>query len=572
MAKLIPETIDTNIKSGAEKKLFPLFRDMPETDDWTVIHSVGIAKHIEQTEGESDFIIIIPGRGTFMLEVKGGTILYSEGEWYSRDIDGIEHCINDPRKEASGAMYSVIEYIKNHPDNNESLEKSLCGYGVVFPDTEVTENLLMPDLSREQIADMIDCIQPDHLKLYLIKLANYYKDRKNAGVFLPTAAQSVKIEKMLRPDFESQISLSAVIKNLDEQVINLTSNQQYVFDGLTENDRCLIKGSAGTGKTILAVNYAKTTADENLRTGVFCYNRRLADYIKRSLKGYENVTGGSFTDYGDLLAEEYYPDKASLQETNPDEYYSTVLPGLICDAFLEEKADQFDILIIDEAQDLMSPEYLDALDCSLKGGLEKGRWYFFADAEKQNLFHSKIKESDINGFLKERSPYYTKYTLSENCRNSLAIIEKLNEWFGAEMRSQITRDYPHPVGIKSYLNQSTEAKAVVSLIDDLLREGLSLSDIVILSPVKIESSCVREITEYRISDTDCKDAGIRFCTIQGFKGLESPAVIITDMENLKSYSLNLLYVGATRAKAALYVFANKRIHGKLTAGNVLKQE
>lgn len=57
------------------------------------------------------------------------------------------------------------------------------------------------------------------------------------------------------------------------------------------------------------------------------------------------------------------------------------------EAFLELEIEQFDCLILDEAQDLMTEHYLEALDFILKDGLCDGRWYFFMDAEKQNIFH-----------------------------------------------------------------------------------------------------------------------------------------------------------------------------------------
>ena len=79
MARMIPAEIDKETKSSAERKLFDLLRDMPDTEDWYAIHSVGIARHPTQTQGEADFIILIPNGGTFVLEIKGGRISYEDG-------------------------------------------------------------------------------------------------------------------------------------------------------------------------------------------------------------------------------------------------------------------------------------------------------------------------------------------------------------------------------------------------------------------------------------------------------------------------------------------------------------
>ena len=40
-----------------------------------------------------------------------------------------------------------------------------------------------------------------------------------------------------------------------------------------------------------------------------------------------------------------------------------------------------DVLVVDEGQDLLNFEFFDALNRSVKGGLEKGRWRWFMDPE-----------------------------------------------------------------------------------------------------------------------------------------------------------------------------------------------
>ena len=45
---------------------------------------------------------------------------------------------------------------------------------------------------------------------------------------------------------------------------------------------------------------------------------------------------------------------------------------------------QYDLLVMDEGQDIIKPIYLYCLDALLKGGFEKGKWVIFYD-EKQNI-------------------------------------------------------------------------------------------------------------------------------------------------------------------------------------------
>ena len=54
MSRMIPATIHPDVKSAAEKRIFRLLRDAPGTDDWVVLHSLGLARHQTKRRGEID--------------------------------------------------------------------------------------------------------------------------------------------------------------------------------------------------------------------------------------------------------------------------------------------------------------------------------------------------------------------------------------------------------------------------------------------------------------------------------------------------------------------------------------
>ena len=72
MAIMIPSVISPDIRSNAERNIFRWFKEAPETEDWIVLHSLGIANHRRVIHGEVDFFVIAPNLGIFALEVKGG--------------------------------------------------------------------------------------------------------------------------------------------------------------------------------------------------------------------------------------------------------------------------------------------------------------------------------------------------------------------------------------------------------------------------------------------------------------------------------------------------------------------
>ncbi len=570
MARFIPSNLDPETKSSAEKNLYRLFRQMSGTDDWVIMHSVALADHPSQSQGEADFVVIIPNRGVIVLEVKGGGISYTDGLWYSIDRNSIQYQIKNPQQEANDAMHAIKNHLAINQGIGSKFQFALFTFGVVFPDTEIGNQLTIPDLAREQIADMSDCF---NVKRYLLRLIDYAAKKRTASIYLPNRQQCDEIVRLLRPDVTSRITVGTAIRGLDDQILELTQNQQDTFDGLLENERNLVKGSAGTGKTILAKNYAEILAKQGKRVGFFCYNLRLAQDLREKFVDYKNVVCGSFTDYAEKTAKAFYANRIDPAEDR-DTYYNKTLPNLLAEACIDGHMEPFDVLILDEAQDLMTDQFLEAMDCLLRGGLRDGNWCFFMDAEKQNLFHATVSEEDVKKLLKEKRIFYANYTLKDNCRNSISIIEKMDAWFGTNTRSHLSFEYGCDVEIRSYKNKLSEAEALSKLIGRLLQDGVNTNDIVVLSPVRRESSCVELVEDYSIADSDrIRKNEIRFCTIQGFKGLESPVIIITDVENVfGSAYLNLLYVGITRARAALYIFASEHAYKKLASGGKLGNE
>ena len=71
---MIPRFISKNVQSHGEKIIFHMLENEEKTDDWVVLHSLNIPKHIKRYYGEIDFLILVPGLGIFCLEVKSGQL------------------------------------------------------------------------------------------------------------------------------------------------------------------------------------------------------------------------------------------------------------------------------------------------------------------------------------------------------------------------------------------------------------------------------------------------------------------------------------------------------------------
>ena len=81
----------------------------------------------------------------------------------------------------------------------------------------------------------------------------------------------------------------------------------------------------------------------------------------------------------------------AAQATSTD-FWRNELPALAAiESVLNDNSKSnllFDELIVDEAQDVLSPQYLDVLEFSVTKGLRNGRWRFFGDFENQAIFNT----------------------------------------------------------------------------------------------------------------------------------------------------------------------------------------
>lgn len=101
MATMIPASMSPDIKSNAERHVFEWFKNDPNTEGWIVLHSLGIATHQRAIHGETDFLVLAPGLGMFVLEVKGGRVKRKLGKWhFSNRYGNIDEKVRGPFDQA----------------------------------------------------------------------------------------------------------------------------------------------------------------------------------------------------------------------------------------------------------------------------------------------------------------------------------------------------------------------------------------------------------------------------------------------------------------------------------------
>ncbi len=79
--------------------------------------------------------------------------------------------------------------------------------------------------------------------------------------------------------------MSVRIGRAEEKLLSLTEEQYDRLDELEDNPRCLFEGAAGTGKTLLAVEYARRRARAGDSVLLVCFNRLLGAWLQEQLRG-----------------------------------------------------------------------------------------------------------------------------------------------------------------------------------------------------------------------------------------------------------------------------------------------
>jgi superfamily I DNA/RNA helicase len=252
----------------------------------------------------------------------------------------------------------------------------------------------------------------------------------------------------------------------------------------------------------------------------------------------------------------------SKEQAEDGKFWSHTLPEKAIELLIDTDEPSFDELIVDEAQDVGTDAFLDFLDLVLEGGLKSGRWKMFGDFNNQAIFEG--TENSLSNII-ARSQIQGPVLLTENCRNRPEIIEHLKTSTGLDLYGEVLRspDSYFKNGIKFYQDAADQKKKLSELLERDIRDHYKIpyKDVIILSPRTQSVSTQMEGTKW---DKRLVPLGnplhpgqIPYSTIQGFKGLERRAVVVTDIEKLDTSSAReLLYVAITRATDLIVIFAS----------------
>ncbi|KVU99429.1 nuclease [Burkholderia ubonensis] len=553
MARLIPDDWKSLAATGAAEReretLAALEHALP--DGYTVYHGV----HWTRAEqgfsvfGEAAFVVVSPAGRVLLIEQKAGFL----------------------RETPKGLVKVYLQTERNVPiqlaRTQETLHRRLTaalGAGVYG----VEALLYCPDYTIRQAAiagvpseRIVDATRKAQLAQVIQQILPADE---------PRVANAPKIHHFLADELALTPDTSALVGQAGTLVTRLSGGlaswaRQLEFTPF----RLRVIGTAGSGKTQLAVQAMRDAIAAGRRVLYVCFNRPLADYIARiappgaKIANYHQLCDWVARDGG------YTPDFGA-----PDAF------GRLEARFAQTPVPErwrFDVLIVDEGQDF-HPSWASALERLLA---PDGAWWWLEDP-LQNLYMREPVALPGWVSLKALTNYRSPRDLLDFVCDVVGRVEPL----AAELRSGSPFDGSDLV-VSAYGDANASPAALADACIDATKraitQALSLGfrkqDIAVLSYRGREGSALAALDQLGphqvkrftgkydlFGNPEYHDGDVLLDSIYRFKGQSAPCVILTeiDFDTLDARAARKLFVGATRATMKLLLVASARAAAQLT--------
>lgn len=545
------------ISNAGEKAFDQALEDLHDDPDrtWHACHSVRVGDHRTKKTVEHDFVLVTR-EGVITVEVKGGQV-GMEGGQFVHLPDGRDHTRSrafkeDPLHQAHGAAASLIDRFK---------EKQVLH-------TVVTPVVAFPQCAFHHADGEYRIIwsrsTPDSLGAFLLDILEVAKQRAPFGVKDLGPEAQKKLAKDLSPTLmpEQQAAQLAVGGEL---AARRQAENERILDGLSDNQRIMVQGPPGSGKSPYALRYMQRKAEAGQRGLYLCWNELLAARVKQlmTVAGLEE----------EVEVRPYYAHAQRLLDgagMTGRLTYDTVneLPALLAEAFATMAANgtasHWDYIVADECQDLFHLGIDRVLDGCLGGdGVGHGHYLALYDLTYAD-------EVDLTATYTRLLQHAAHYRLADHYRGTggdglntfVQAVESgaldLERAYGADVtvvRYGRPEDVPR-LAYTQYLTlcggKADPERAVLLLHSKLL--GERADDIHTVKDALASDARFEQLTPENLAHPA---KGLRYTTMLKYKGLDKPLVILvlppTITWGKKLY--HQLLVGASRASVKLCVLA-----------------
>lgn len=523
-------------------------------DNWLVLYGSAI-KWTHQygvSDRETEFIIAHPSLGALALEVKGGSVTREGNTWYTTWLSELHkpeslrerHRIKNPYTQVTDAAEAYRRKIDDYIYAQRlPIRFPKIGTAVCFPYIEVPNAFFVgADAPREITLDRTDL---DGLKDRIYRILKLYQGKSGN----PPGKMGIDILKqVLARSWHIDSFMAYQLEGAEERRKELTKEQFHLLYNLQGNPKMLISGCAGSGKTMIAAEKARRLAEQGQRVLFTCYNENLANWLRGSEFARSSMIINHFHQLCYQLAssskEVNLPGWTRKLGIDKETYFHVKMPEALELAAIDIGI-TFDAVIVDEGQDFKA-SWLKTLH-ELLTDPESGVFYIFYDDNQRIYNQSNIPFS------------WPSFRLRKNMRNTNPIFAQLKRYYHhpAEiLPSGNMGPDPWFVNPKDY---DDEYQALQYVLERLTEQKIEPSRITILTPRAKQNSLWGKKPDEPgkfapVWKLNTIANQVSCCTVQSFKGLESPVIILTELEHLyPQKATELLYVAISRAKDYLVV-------------------
>lgn len=574
MAHMYPEggpTKDTT--SDAERRIYDLLRHTLD-DDYSVFHSVPWADKQENgriENGEIDFIIVHPQHGILLFEVKGGGISYDGAtkQWLTHNRHGETKDIKDPLLQASKSMHRLKQHLKRVPATKPYATAYWLSYAAWLPDCEWEPGSIpLPHVQDDLILDSTALLAPD------VAIEQLFQRTHPVHVPPMSPEAHAALINVFAPSRTIQPLLKDAIRADEVQLVRLTDTQYRRLDMLLHYPRVAVRGAAGTGKTVLALEAARRYAQQELDVLVICVNPRLAEWVQGTVQAEPDAIRQRISVHHIdalllLLTNQAQQTLGALRgvdlgrrEDLGDERQQARLGSHFarCVNALEAsgKLPRYDAIVIDEAQDIERPIWTPLY--KLLRDRQNGRFLVFYDPAQR------LDDGDWTPIIANG---HRELFLTDNCRNTQAIFSVAHQFYtgldlpicdGPAGRPVECRD-PSALAPTVPAGADRDRAALERTLDTLInQQGVAPHHILVVTCRSQKASAIyagRTLgTHHLTAKLGSRDErAVPVVTVRSAKGLEADVVILTELEGIERNAKrsNLLYVATSRAKHHLIV-------------------
>lgn len=540
---IYPKQFPTEIQNEAEKKAF-LALDKLDKDKYDVFFSrkfIAIHKG-ERTEYEADFIVAdLSGnrlKGILIIEVKGGKIKF-DGKLSQWSQNG-KPMKTSPTQQATSIMHSLLHRFDMLP------AKVPIGWAVWFPDEINPGQSYLPTEIHEN--QFLDANAIPYSKEYIQEAFRYIYEQWPSKSGDSIDAYSKYFKEPLIRGLGYALPLHKKIEAAESRFIELTNKQLELLQLVGQNPNIVVKGPAGSGKTIMATTIAREHAEQGKKVLLLTFNRVLANNIRYNLGKPENPTVSSYHS----LARNYITayDENWWNDADKDaDFWELGVPIKMLES-LKDYTAEYDTIIIDEAQDIKN-EWFETLELLVK---PEGGFYIFMDSD-QDIFNA--------GTEKPLKRQLFSFPLTQNCRNTVNIINQLKQYVKQQIDYKADAVEGEPVKVIEYTNDTDQMNKIKSewlrLVEE---EGISPDKILLMMNADKRKSCLsntKKFGKYKIESLQGRTGqlgkkSVNYTSINTFKGLEADIVFIIDTDKVEKPDMKVLYTQASRAKYLLSIF------------------